>query len=152
MNPTKLRLRTLAFTVLLIAVTACVSTADFYQEPELRPDQVATLQLGKAESYAVFSVSTVRVFGIDGVSTNPYWKSAKILPGRHSIYAVYIDLVVLRERNVPATVKFEAEAGVTYQIRAASDENDENVVRVWVEEVATETVVGMTSVKIEESD
>ncbi len=149
MNPTKLRLRTLAFTVLLIAVTACVSTADFYQEPELPPDQVATLQLAKGESYAVFAVSTVQVFRIDDVPLNPYWRTTKILPGKRRVFAVYRDLVIFSDDVIPATVKFEAEAGVTYQIRAASDEN---VVRVWVEEVATETVVGMTSVKIEESD
>ena len=146
MTSTVSHLRSMAFTVLLIAVTAC---ANYYQEPQQPTSQVATLHLKKVEHRVVNSFSMAIVMDIDGAPVNQYWQSASILPGRHSVDAAYRAVVGFSEDYFPVTIEFEAEAGVTYQVRAASDDN---VVRIWIEEAETQRVVGVTTVVAEELD
>ena len=146
MTPTVSHLRSMAFTVLLMAVTAC---ANYYQEPQQPTSQVATLHLKKIEHYVVSSWIIAKIMDIDGAPVNQYWQSASILPGRHSVDAVYRAVDGFSEDYFPVTVEFEARAGVTYQVRAASDDN---VVRIWIEEAETQRVVGVTTVVAEELD
>jgi hypothetical protein len=161
MVPNLSLIRLPVFAILLLAVTACAQYEEPtkpYQQPRpadqepnfLPAEKVATLYSGFYDTPTEFEKRHGRNPSLQVI----VWRldekpldhpppellydspppSVKILPGPH-----IVDMGDL-------SITFEAEAGHTYQPRAYWGDF---ILRTWIEEVETRTVVGMASIKSE---
>jgi hypothetical protein len=126
-----------------------------YEQPDLPLDQVALINRNTNETfiYVFLYLRTESVFiqSIDGkpVKAKGFSDKLTLLPGQHEIAAYYSEAgggPTADAIEFHANLVIDVKAGQEYQIRGGVKED---VVRIWVEDLETKTVAGMSSMIVE---
>jgi hypothetical protein len=137
--------------VIIVLITGCTTTTIIYEQPNIPLDQVALINRLTNERlvfiflYAHFQ--SAQIERIDGKPV-PIKSKLQLLPGQHEIAAFYRDDggLFFEEIDFHTNIVINVEAGREYQIRGGVKEG---VVRVWVEDLETKKVVGISSMILE---
>ena len=131
----------LALTAILAACTS-VPEEFRYRDPDLPPDQVAVLLTHSSEFPDWASIEVVDGKNIQRMGR--WQQRVKVLPGKHQIGAAYGDNHGYFGVDYSwVTIPVDVEAGHTYQIRGLKSGNK---VRIWLEDVESEAVIGVGTV------
>jgi len=137
----------LALAALAVVLAACTSVPEElrYRDPDLPPEKVAILE---THSFVGFMnwVSIEHVDGKDIARMTRWEQIVELLPGKHEIGAEYVHnhgLLTTADDHFRTSIPVTVEAGHRYRIRARKAGER---VRIWLEDVENEAVIGVGTV------
>lgn len=139
--------------LLVIGSFSCaIARKDMYVQPDLPLDQVAMINRLTNEKFIYvflyFYAESIQIVSIDGKPVE-FASKLKLLPGRHEIVAQYHETggsPTKSDVQFTDNIFVDMEAGREYKIRGGAKDG---VVRIWVEDIETKEVVGMSSMIFE---